>query len=424
MLKIIIYHLLKNSRIFLKNWPKLIFFYIITIMAGPNKISNRTAIFLNFATHMITDTYASFIVGLIPIITEKLELSLFLVSVLTAVSFISCNLTQPAFGYFSDKYGIKYFLIIGPLVASIFISMVGILPSYWLILIFLFLGNLGVAAIHPPTAASASHFGGSRKGLTNSIISLGGILGFSVGSLFIVFIINKIGFNFVPLAAVPGVILSMVLIRFAPFMHIKKARKAPVGFLKRFKSIKKSRFAMLLLLLFTAYSREIAVQSMFTFMPLYFTGKGVELINFGYIILAFLVIGGIGGLFAGYYSDKIRNRTAVIQTALIISVPLFYMMFKVSLNISIVLFIAAGFFAVSTLPLCIRMVQDIFPGNVSLASSLIIGASTGTAAATLMLIGKIADNIGMIRTINYVLILPIVAVLLLFLFPYIKKRYS
>jgi FSR family fosmidomycin resistance protein-like MFS transporter len=70
------------------------------------------------------------------------------------------------------------------------------------------------------------------------------------------------------------------------------------------------------------------------------------------------------------------------------------------------------------------MVQDIFPGNVSLASSLIIGASTGTAAATLMLIGKIADNIGMIRTINYVLILPIVAVLLLFLFPYIKKRYS
>jgi len=391
-------------------------------MAESKKISNKTIIFLNFTTHMVTDTYACFIVGLIPIITARLELSLFLVSILTAVNFMSCNLTQPAFGYFSDKYGTKYFLIIGPLVASIFISVVGVLPSYWYILVFLFLGNLGVAAIHPPTAASASHFGGSRKGLSNSIISLGGILGFSVGSLFIVFIINKIGLNFVPLAAMPGIILSMVLIRFAPFMHVKKIKKAPVGFLKRFKSIKKSKLALLSLMLFTAYSREITVQSMFTFMPLYFTGKGVGLINFGYIILAFLVIGGIGGLFAGYYSDRIRKRTAVIQAALITSVPLFYMMFKVQLNMSIFLFIAAGFFAISTLPLCIRVVQDIFPGNVSLASSLIIGVSTGTAAATLMLIGKIADNIGMIKTINYVLIMPVLAVLLLFLFPYIKTK--
>lgn len=391
-------------------------------MAESRKISNKTIIFLNFTTHMVTDTYACFIVGLIPIITARLELSLFLVSILTAVNFMSSSLTQPAFGYFSDKYGTKYFLIIGPLVASIFISVVGVLPSYWYILVFLFLGNLGVAAIHPPTAASASHFGGSRKGLSNSIISLGGILGFSVGSLFIVFIINKIGLNFVPLAAMPGIILSMVLIRFAPFMHVKKIKKAPVGFLKRFKSIKKSKLALLSLMLFTAYSREITVQSMFTFMPLYFTGKGVELINFGYIILAFLVIGGIGGLFAGYYSDRIRKRTAVIQAALITSVPLFYMMFKVQLNMSIFLFIAAGFFAISTLPLCIRVVQDIFPGNVSLASSLIIGVSTGTAAATLMLIGKVADNIGMIKTINYVLIMPVLAVLLLFLFPYIKTK--
>ena len=391
-------------------------------MAESMKISNKTILFLNFTTHMVTDTYACFIVGLIPIITARLELSLFLVSILTAVNFMSSSLTQPAYGYFSDKYGTKYFLIIGQLVASIFISMVGVLPSYWHILVFLFLGNLGVAAIHPPTAASASHFGGSRKGLSNSIISLGGILGFSVGSLFIVFIINKIGLNFVPLAAMPGIILSMVLIRFAPFMHVKKIKKAPVGFLKRFKSIKKSKLVLLSLMLFTAYSREIAVQSMFTFMPLYFTGKGVELINFGYIILAFLVIGGIGGLFAGYYSDRIRKRTAVIQAALITSVPLFYMMFKVQLNMSIFLFIAAGFFAISTLPLCIRVVQDIFPGNVSLASSLIIGVSTGTAAATLMLIGKVADNIGMIKTINYVLIMPVLAVLLLFLFPYIKTK--
>ena len=392
-------------------------------MAGLKNISNKTKIFLNFSTHMVTDTYSSFIVGLIPVLAARLELSLFLVSVLTAVNFISNSLTQPVFGYFSDKYGIKYFLIAGPLVASVFISILGVLPGYFPILIFLFLGNLGVAAIHPPTAASASHFGGSRKGFSNSIISLGGIIGFSAGSLFVVFIIKKLGLNFTPIAAIPGIIMAIVLLKFAPYLHVDKIKKTQAGFLKRLRKLRKPKLALLALLMFTAYCRDLTIQSLLTFMPLYYTSKGVELINFGYIVMAFGIIGGTGGLLAGYYSDRIRKRTVVVQAALIISVPLFYLMLKAPLNMSIFLFIAAGFFAVSTLPMCIRVVQDIFPGNVSLASSFVIGVSTGSAAVTLMLVGKIADNIGMIRTINYVLILPVIAVLMLFLFPYIKGRY-
>ncbi|GAG92376.1 unnamed protein product, partial [marine sediment metagenome] len=170
---------------------------------------NKTKIFLSFSTHMVTDTYASFIIGLIPILAVKLELSLFLVSILTSVNFISNSLTQPAFGYLSDKYGIRYFLIAGPLAASIFISLLGVSPGYWFILVFLFLGNLGVAAIHPPTAATASHVGGSRKGLANSIISFGGAVGFSLGSLFVIFIVSKLGLKFTPLAAIPGIIMAL-----------------------------------------------------------------------------------------------------------------------------------------------------------------------------------------------------------------------
>lgn len=392
-------------------------------MTALKSISNKAKIFLNFSTHMVTDTYSSFIVGLIPILAAKLELSLFLVSILTAVNFISSSLTQPAFGYLSDKYGIRYFLIAGPLIASIFISILGVLPGYFPILIFLFLGNLGVAAIHPPTAASASHFGGSRKGFSNSIISFGGVIGFSTGSLFVAFIIKKLGLNFTPIAVIPGIIMTIVLLKFAPYLHIDKTKKIHTGFIEKLKNIKKQKLALLALLVFAAYCRDLVIQSMLTFIPLYFTGKGIELINFGYIVMAFGIAGGTGGLLAGYYSDRIRKRTTVIQAALIISVPLFYLMFKVPLNMSIFLYIAAGFFAVSTLPLCIRVVQDIFPDNVSLASSFVIGVSTGSAAATLMLVGKVADNIGMIRTINYVLILPVIAVLVLFMFPYIKKRY-
>jgi FSR family fosmidomycin resistance protein-like MFS transporter len=388
-----------------------------------NRGINKTKIFLSFSTHLVTDTYASFIIGLIPVLAAKMELSLFLVSILTSVNFISNSLTQPAFGYLSDKYGIRNFLIAGPLVASIFISTLGVSSSYWFILVFLFLGNLGVAAIHPPTAATASHVGGHRKGLLNSIISFGGTVGFSVGSLFVIFIINKLGLKFTPLAAIPGIIMALVIIKSDPLIFLSGTKKFKAGFVGKIKSIKKAKLGLLLLITFASYSRDMTVLSMLTFMPLYFTGQGVKLINFGYIVLAFILFGGIGGLFAGYYSDRIRKRTTVIQIGLAISVPLFYLIFIVPMNISIVLFILAGFFIASTLPLCIRVVQDLFPSNVSLASSMVMGLSGGIAAATVILIGKIADHIGMVKTINYVLILPVLTSLLLFLFPLVRSKY-
>jgi len=355
----------------------------------------KTKIFLGFSTHMITDIYPSFIVGMIPILAAKLGLSLFLIGILTSVNFISASLSQPVFGFLSDKYGIRYFLILGPLVASVFISLLGIAPTYWVILICLFLGNLGVAAIHPPTAAIANLFGGRRKGLANSLVSFGGALGFSFGSVFIIFIIERFGLMFTPLAAIPGLITAAVMMKFAPNITTSNTSGHEVHFI-----------------------------TLLTFMPLYFTGQGIKLINFGYIFMAFIIIGGIGGLIAGYYSDKIQKRTIVIQVLLFVSVPLVFIIFLVPVNTSIVLFILAGFFTISTLPLCTRLAQDIFPANVGLASSFSIGAAAGSAALTFILIGRIADIVGMVTVIKYITIFPLAGCLLLFFFPLIKVKSS
>jgi len=379
-------------------------------------------ILLGTGAHMMTDIYASFIIGMIPVLTLKLGLSLFLVSTLTAVNFISANLSQPIFGYLSDKYGIKKFLVLGPLMASIFISLLGIAPAYWVILICLFLGNLGVAAVHPPSAAMANYFWGARKGFANSIISFGGSLGFSLGSIFIIFIIEKLGLSFTPLASIPGIVTAAIVLKFAPAIDMSGENKDSAGFLHKLKKVKRQKIMLLVLVILIAYFRELMNMTLVTFMPLYLTGQGVKLLNFGYIFMAFVLIGGLGGLFAGYYSDRIQKRHIFIQILLFLSIPCVYAIFMVNINISIVLFIVYGFFTISTLPLCNRLAQDIFPRNAALASSFTIGVATGSAAASLLLIGKIADFVGIITTIRYVAIIPLIGVLLLFLFPIVKAR--
>jgi len=382
----------------------------------------KSKIFLAFGTHMTTDIYASFIVGMIPILTVKFGLSLFLVSVLTSVNFIAANLSQPIVGFLADKYKIKYFLILGPLFASVFISLLGIAPAYWIILILLFLGNIGVAIIHPPTAAMANLFGGRRKGFSNSLISFGGALGFSSGSIFIIFIIERFGLAFTPLAAIPGLIVAAFTMRFAPDIALPGSADHVISFLNRFKKVKRSKIALLIIVLFLSYSRELLNMTLLTFMPLYYTRQGVGLINFGYIFMAFIIIGGIGGIIAGNYSDRIQKRYIVIQVLLSMSLPCVYAIFLVPVNISLIFLILAGLFSISTLPLCTRLMQDLFPRNIGLASSLSIGVAAGSAAASLMVIGKIADTIGMIATTRYVILFPLAGVLLLFLFPVMQRR--
>jgi FSR family fosmidomycin resistance protein-like MFS transporter len=386
------------------------------------KRTQKGIIFLGTSSHMMTDVYASFIVGMIPILTLKLGLSLFLVSTLTAVNFVAANLSQPLFGYLSDKYGMKKFLVLGPLVASVFISLLGLAPAYWVILICLFLGNLGVAAIHPPSAAIASYFGGVRKGFANSVISFGGALGFSLGSIFIIFIIEKLGIAFTPLASIPGIVTAAIVLKFAPEINMTVQHRDSISFFSRLKSVKRSKIMLLLLVILVAYFRELMNMTLITFMPLYLTDRGVKLLNFGYIFMAFVLIGGLGGLVAGYYSDRIKKRHIVIQVLLFLSIPCVYALLMVNINASIILFIVYGLLAISTLPLCNRLAQDIFPRNAGLATSFSIGVATGSSAATMLLIGKIADIIGMVNTIRYVTILPLIGVVLLFLFPFILSR--
>jgi len=382
----------------------------------------KTKIALGFGTHMITDIYASFIVGMIPILTVKFGLSLFLVSVLTSVNFIAANLSQPIVGFLADKYKIKYFLILGPLLASVFISLLGIAPSYWVIIILLLLGNIGVAVIHPPTAAIANIFGGRRKGFANSLVSFGGSLGFSLGSIFIIFIIERFGLAFTPLAAIPGLIAAAIVMKFAPDITFPGHIDHTISFLNRLKKVKRSKIVLLIIVLFLSYSRELMNMTLLTFLPLYYTNQGVRLLNFGYIFMAFIIIGGIGGIIAGNYSDRIQKRYIVIQVLLLLALPCVYAIFLVPVKISLIFLMLSGIFSISTLPLCTRLMQDLFPRNVSLASSLSIGVAGGSAAASLMIIGKIADNIGMVTTIRYVILFPLIGVLLLFLFPVMQRR--
>ena len=374
---------------------------------------NKLQILLSSSSHFITDIYQSFIIGLIPILALKFNLSLFKVGLLTATGTIANSLFSPIFGYFSDRHGLKYYLIAGPLFTSIFLSLIGIIPNYYLLLLFLFLGNLSIAAYHPASAAIAGHFGGDKKGLGSSIINFRGNLGYSIGSLLIILVTEKLNIYFTPIAIIPGLVIVIFLFKFAPDIKSNNEQVYSIDSL-RIKKSNKEKIYMLLLIMFAEYSLYILWITLLTYMPLYFTGLNVTLINIGVILFLFGMLGGAGGLLTGFIFDRFKKGFIIIQIAFALSIPLFFFTFKTTGLTSIILFILGGFFLISIQPVCIRMAQDIMPENMSLASSLILGFSPGIAAITMIFLGKAADIIGIEALVNYELILILFTIILLF----------
>ncbi|MFC2159922.1 MFS transporter, partial [Actinomycetota bacterium] len=250
-------------------------------LAKQNDKFNKLQIGLSAGSHFITDIYQSAYIGLIPFLTLKFGLTLFQVSLLGATSVLANSLFSPIFGLLSDRHGLKYYLIAGPLFTSIFLSVLGIIPNYYLILILLFLGNLGISAYHPASAAIAGHYGGKRKGIGSSLINFGGNFGNSIGSLLVILILEKAGIEFTPLIMIPGIIMALTLAKYAPTNTGTKRNGNIFKEFGRVRKIKKAKLYLLFNILFVIYSLYIIWITLVNYMPLYFTERNISLINIG-----------------------------------------------------------------------------------------------------------------------------------------------
>ena len=167
--------------------------------------------------HGINDAYAAFLSPLLPRIMEKMGLSIALAATLAMTLSLGASLLQPLMGYLADRYGRRLFVVLGPLLSGVFLSMVGLAPTFWILVAFLLLGGLGSATFHPPGASYAARISeGKGSGLRMSFFSLGGSLGWAAGPLIAVAIVGSLGLEGLWVAMFPGILLAVLLWHLLP----------------------------------------------------------------------------------------------------------------------------------------------------------------------------------------------------------------
>jgi FSR family fosmidomycin resistance protein-like MFS transporter len=376
--------------------------------------ANSKVIFALSLVHFTGDFYAAFLTPLLPLFVDKLGLTLTQVGLLAGISRFLAFVVQPSAGYIADHYHTRVFILGGPLLATVFMPLIGVAPSYLVLILFVSMGSIGVSMFHPPAAGMVSQYSGSRFGLSMALFNLGGTLSFGLGPIFIAFFVHSWGLESSPVTMVFGLLLMAFLYKIVPLPTTEGL--ANLGFMGSIKEAFGAVWKPIFIIWAVMVLRSFVGQVYMTFLPIYYAREGFSLLSIGTIVSLFTVAGALSGVAAGHLSDRFGFKP-VFFVSHGLATPSLYLLLLLPGDWAYVSAFLAGFFVMASLPLGVTMAQEIAPRGKSMVSSLMMGLAWGTGGMMTPLAGKLADLFSIRPVLAVLAVIPLLSVGLIAMLP-------
>ena len=337
--------------------------------------------------HFTHDIYTAFVPPLLPLIIEKLSLTLTLAGSLIAFLQLPA-LLNPFIGYIADKVSLRYLVIFAPAVTATLISSLGFAPNYLTLAIILFVAGVSVASFHAPAPAMIGRLSGTQVGKGMSLFMAAGELGRTVGPLLAVWAVSTWTLSGLYRIVFVGWVASLFL-----FIRLRNvaARTEKSGDLRLMVPYLRQLFLPLLVF---AFFRNFLNVSLTTFLPTFMKMEGASLWMAG-AALSILELAGVGGaLISGTISDQL-GRKPVLLVATISSSVLMLIFLNVEGWMLVPVLLALGFTSLSTTPVLLAIVQEHLPNNRAMGNGLFMSIAFLLRPISLLAIGMIGDYIGL-----------------------------
>ena len=175
---------------------------------------------------------------LLPVLRERLGLTLAMSATLGTWFLIIHNYAQPLLGLMGERYGPRNLLVLGMLLSAAGMSGLGLATSYGWALFALTVGGVGIGLFHPCGAAIAGNVT-RRNSLAVTLYMLGGNVGIMVAPAVVATLAARDLRQIVPLV-LPGLLVAVVLWRWLRYDAPKLDRATPMdraGFLEAAKAL-------------------------------------------------------------------------------------------------------------------------------------------------------------------------------------------
>jgi FSR family fosmidomycin resistance protein-like MFS transporter len=355
--------------------------------------------------HLVTDLYPGFVSPILPLLQKNLALSLPETAFISSVLSMFSSVFQLLFGYLSDRFRKTIFVAVGPVVAAVFLSGLGFANSYLLLLLFVSLGGIGIAAFHPQGAALAGIESKDQPFTGMSMFVTGGSIGVSIGALIAAPIVEYGSIRslsyFMIIGIITGVLHWKIISRDALTRHYQESSQV----------LGQGSLLVFWILIILALVRAYLFVALHTFIPLYLAEAGHTL-SYGGVSLFFLhTAAGIGGFTGGFWAERL-GVPKVIFISFLLPVPLLILYLLIGSFLGIAFLALAGYILFTSTPLVIALSQKAFPNNISLASSMVMGVTWGVSGLLVTPTAVLAEQIGLFETLMFLSFVPIAGLLL------------
>jgi FSR family fosmidomycin resistance protein-like MFS transporter len=356
--------------------------------------------------HLATDFANGALPALLPFFVDRFGLSYTLAAVLMLMSAFSSSVIQPFFGLWSDRRGALWLLPAGVAVAGIGIALAAAAPSYWLVVVFVLVSGLGVAAYHPEGSKFAAYTSGRRRASGMSLFSIGGNLGYALGPAIATPLVLAFGLSGGLLLAVPCLAVAALLVAaaryLAGFAPTDETNPGATG---------DNRPGALALLLGVIALRSVAWFGLVTFVPLWEVSLGHSKAYGNQLLTLMLLSGGLGTLAAGPLADRVGRRPVLIAS-IAATAPLTLVFITVGGTVGAAALALVGACVVGTFGVTMVMSQEYLPRQIGLASGLSIGMSIGLGGIAAVALGALADTVDLRASLYVCAVVPLAAVAL------------
>jgi FSR family fosmidomycin resistance protein-like MFS transporter len=364
------------------------------------------------AAHFVHDVYSAFLAPLLPLLIEKLSLTLTQAGFLSTVMQLPA-LINPLIGNLADRFNLRYFIVLAPATTAVPMSLLGVAPNYGVLLVLLFVTGISVSVFHVPAPVMVAEFSGTRKGRGMSLFMTGGELARTVGPLCAVAAVSIFGLpRFYPVMII-GLLSSVWLhVVFKDKYTPGKIQPSRSSILESWRSLKRLMLPLAAILVFRGFMHG----SMATFLPTFVSHETGNIWLAGSALTVFEAFGVAGVLLSGSLSDFLGRRNTLLVS--LIGAPIGMLAFTLTGGwLRIAMLMLTGFTLLSTTPVMLALVQEYAREQPAAANGFFMMISFLARSAIVVVVGFVADHVGLRNTYMISAVLGMAAVPFILMLP-------
>lgn len=356
-------------------------------------LRNRALASLMFG-HFTNDMFGGLLTLFLPVAKSRFDLANSEVGLIALSYAAASSLSQPLFGWFTDRHLRRWVPAVVLLWGGTFASLYGVASSYGMLLLFAALAGLASGAYHPIGASSAAAVVTPRtRNRALSLYTVGGTSGFALGPLVGVALLAAFGprgtLAMLPVACLVAIFLFREMSNVLGRVHEAPASPSPSPSM----ITSAVPYNALARVIGTVMLRSWVFLSLLQFVPVWYADLGYSGALYGPLVTTVILAGAVGTLIGGTLADRVGERR-ILLASLTLSVPPLLLFIAFPGPWAFLAGAAFGLIADSSLSVTLITAQRLLPGRTGVASGIILGLGFVTGGIGVPVTGRLADAIG------------------------------